>query len=419
MKPRTKKILFIGVVLFGIHFAWNHRWHLRPSAENQEVLSSDPKLTKASIARSLGAVQFYRGFPSEIELLDSGAASSSPRSTPARRVILQYALDGGLQAKMETLLAQTRPDYAAFVALDATTGRILSLVSSSTRDTIQENLALKATFPAASIFKVVTAAAAIGEKNFTADTEISFQGRNHTLYKSAILKPARPNRWTRQVTLREAFGQSINTVFGKIGAFSVGAEDLQNYADRFQFNRPIQADVLVEQGRAPITDDPWLLAESASGFTQENTMSPLQGALIAASIVNDGKMMEPYLVQSIHSLDGSTLYTAAPKMITRSVDQRTAHQIRSLMRETVERGTSKKSFRRFFRGKMEEIEVGGKTGSLTGTNPPGKVDWFVGYAEAGNQRIAICALTINEKNWRVKSSYMARVAIEQWFRGER
>jgi beta-lactamase class D len=68
---------------------------------------------------------------------------------------------------------------------------------------------------------------------------------------------------------------------------------------------------------------------------------------------------------------------------------------------------------------MEEIEVGGKTGSLTGTNPPGKVDWFVGYAEAGNQRIAICALTINEKNWRVKSSYMARVAIEQWFRGER
>jgi hypothetical protein len=63
------------------------------------------------------------------------------------------------------------------------------------------------------------------------------------------------------------------------------------------------------------------------------------------------------------------------------------------------------------------VEVGGKTGSLTGLEPRGKYDWFVGYAQHGGQKIAISALTIHGKLWRVKSSYLARRAIEQYFKG--
>jgi beta-lactamase class D len=60
--------------------------------------------------------------------------------------------------------------------------------------------------------------------------------------------------------------------------------------------------------------------------------------------------------------------------------------------------------------------VGGKTGSLTGLDPEGKYDWFVGFASHGDQRIAVAALTIHRKLWRVKSSYLARKAIENYFK---
>ena len=53
-------------------------------------------------------------------------------------------------------------------------------------------------------------------------------------------------------------------------------------------------------------------AEAASGYTRDNTMSPLQGALIAATIVNDGVMMEPYLVQAVYHTDGTPMYAAQP-----------------------------------------------------------------------------------------------------------
>jgi hypothetical protein len=59
--------------------------------------------------------------------------------------------------------------------------------------------------------------------------------------------------------------------------------------------------------------DAWTLAEAASGFTRDNTMSPLQGALIAATLVNQGKMVNPYAVESVHLQDGEPIYAAVPE----------------------------------------------------------------------------------------------------------
>jgi cell division protein FtsI/penicillin-binding protein 2 len=316
---------------------------------------------------------------------------------------------------MEGLFKQYRPDYGAFVAMDASTGQILSIVSYSDKSDIKENMAFRATFPSASVFKVVTAAAAIENQKFSADTPIMFNGANHTLYKHNILKNP-VNRWTRHATLKDAFAKSINTVFGRIGAFTVGPTELRTYADRFGFNRQIQADFLFQQGKAPIPDDAWGIAEAASGYTRDNTMSPMQGALIAATIVNEGVMMEPYLVQSVFTPEGTELYSAKPKVAQLSIEPSTAAELRRLMRETVVRGTSRKSFRGFERSKFADINVGGKTGSLTGTDPQGKYDWFVAFAEGRGRRIAFASLTIHQKLWRVKSSYLVRRAIEAYFK---
>ena len=85
------------------------------------------------------------------------------------------------------------------------------------------------------------------------------------------------------------------------------------------------------------------------------------------------------------------------------------------MRETVRRGSARKSFGNFFKGDFEDLDVGGKTGSLTGRMPAGKYDWFVGYAMQGDKRVSYASLTINKEFWTVKAHYVARKFIEAVF----
>ena len=388
---------------------WGYR-HFHEKAQVAQIEAAKSKgFSKDAIARALDSAGAFHSFPGELEVTLDGKK---------QKVVVQYAFDPKLQEAMESQFKSYRPDYGAFVAIDAVTGRVLSMVSYSARGDISDNLALRATFPSASVFKLVTAAAAISENNFSGATVIPFSGRDHTLYRSNIVG-SKMNRWTRYITLKKAFAKSVNTVFGRIGAYTVGANRLGDYADRFGFNHKIVADVPIQEGRAFIQNDPWLLAESASGYTLDNTMSPFQGAMMAATIANDGQMMEPYAIDSIHTPDGAELYASQPVRGKVAVSAATAAEVRDLMRETVASGTSRKSFRGFFKGAFSGLEVGGKTGSLTGFNPVGKYDWFVGYADGGSHRIAIAALTVHGKLWRVKSSYLARKAMEAFFKGKK
>jgi cell division protein FtsI/penicillin-binding protein 2 len=385
-------IFALGVNLFGFH----------PSSIQKGKLA----ITKDLLADTIGPFAKFYEFPEELDF-DLG---SSERA----RLKVQYTLDAKLQRTMGSLFKSYSPDYGAFVALDAETGRVLSMVSYSRDGGFPDNLALKASFPSASVFKVVTATAAIESRKMAPETVVSFNGRNHTLYKGQILK-SNVTRWTHFITFKDAFARSINTVFGKVGAFTVGQSSLKTYADRFGFNRKIAGDLPVQEGRAPIPNDAWGLAETASGYTLENTMSPIQGALMAAAVANNGVMMEPFMVQSLTRADGAHVYLGEPKVAGVTMDTSTAHQLRTLMKETVLHGTSRGAFRGFFKSSYALLDVGGKTGSLTGYHPKGKYDWFVGYASFSSRKIAIAALTIHEKQWRVKSSYLARRAIETFY----
>lgn len=371
-----------------------------------DKIKSSSAIPKRAIAQALEDSGKFHEFPKQVEVLFKGQQ---------RPAVLQYAFDSDLQESIETMFRTYKPDYGALVAMDASSGRVLAMVSYVQGDDMADNLALRATFPSASVFKVITAAAAISEKNFSPQTVVSFSGSNHTLYRSNVFG-TRTNRWTRYITLKDAFARSVNTVFGKIGAYSLGAEDLKLYANRFAFNRNIASDVPVQEGRAIIKNDPWSLAESASGYTRDTTMSPLHGALIAAAIVNDGVMMEPYVVDSAQGIDGTTLYSAEPQVLTVAVTPETANEMRELMRETVLSGTSRGAFKGFFKGPFAFLNVGGKTGSLRGTDPVGKYDWFIGFADNGSRKLAIAALTVHKKLWRIKSSYLARKTIETYFK---
>jgi penicillin-binding protein A len=394
------------LIVFGMA---KHQSELVSQIQSKVTLSeSAPKaLTKDKVKAALEYKATFYEFPSEIEMNLKGHEKVKVR--------VNYSFDSKLQKSMEALFKSYTPDYGAFVAMDAQTGKVLSMVSYSKEDKDAGNLALRASFPSASVFKVVTAVAAIEGHKISANTVIPFNGRNHTLFKHQIFGH-NITRWTHFTTLKDAFAKSINTVFGRLGAFTVGPHGLRLYADRFGFNRKIAADLPIQEGKAPIPEDQWGLAETASGYTVENTMSPLQGALIAASVANNGVMMEPFAVESIHDPQGQSLYSAHPQVASVTMDGATAQEIRALMRETVTHGTSRGSFKGFFKRKFSFVDVGGKTGSLTGYDPKGKYDWFVGYARYNEHRIAVAALTIHEKHWRVKSSYLARRAIENYFK---
>ncbi|MBS1963295.1 MAG: hypothetical protein JST04_13855 [Bdellovibrionales bacterium] len=375
------------------------------------ALDLKPKIAKDDIATALA--QVLPKTPPGGDLPKELVLDLKGRQYP---VSVDYALHAGLTDEMLRLFQQYKPDYGAFVAMDASTGRLLTLISYSPNDKINgQNLALRATFPSASVFKVVTAAAAISERKMNAGSIVSFNGRAHTLYKRNIFHET-TNRWTTHMTLKEAFARSVNAVFGKLGVFIVGPTELKSYAEKFGFNRKLPSDLPVQEGRAEITEDPWEIAEAASGFTKHNTMSPLQGALIAAAIANDGRLMEPYVVSELKNQAGETVFTGGPRLSNVVIDAQAAEEMKVLMRETVTSGTGRGSFRGFKKGEFGDIDVGGKTGSLTGTDPAGRYDWFVGYGVQGEHRLAIASLIISKEYWKVKSTVLARRAIELFFR---
>jgi cell division protein FtsI/penicillin-binding protein 2 len=126
--------------------------------------------------------------------------------------------------------------------------------------------------------------------------------------------------------------------------------------------------------------------------------------------------MEPYVVERMKNVDGEVVYQSQPMLSSTVINAQAAEEMKELMRETVTSGTSRGSFRGFKRSAYGFVDVGGKTGSLSGNDPEGKYDWFVGYGASGEHRLAVAALVISKEYWKVKSSFLARKAIEFYFK---
>lgn len=344
-------------------------------------------------------------FP-ETLALDTGSIVHEARLT--------YTMDPELNDFLDQIYARYKPDYGAFVALDASTGAILAMRSYTRDDEPWGNLVLRNSYPAASVFKVITAAASLDQDLLTPSSVLRYNGKKTSLYKSQVLKH-KDNKWTRRPTLKSAFAESINTVFARIGVYVLGADQLNRYARGFGFNTEIATDLDFDTGLTEISEDEWRIAESASGYTLTNTLSPLHGAMVASAIANEGVIMTPYIVEIATDGWGVPLYLDQPAVLSKPISAQTAAELRQLMRETVLRGSARKSFKQFFAGEFENLDVGGKTGSLTGRMPAGKYDWFVGYAVEGDRRIAYASLTINKEFWTVKAHYVARKFVETAF----
>lgn len=319
-------------------------------------------------------------------------------------------LEPALQARLEAILARARPIAGAIVLLDPRDGRVLGLASTA-RDRRLGHVALRSGFPAASLFKLVTAAAGLEAGTVTPTTTIRTVGGGvRRLRPEHVKDNPRRERWA--MTMEQALARSNNPVFGKVAVKRVGADRLAATAEAFGFNEPIPFELPLALSTADVPDDPLGLGKTGAGFG-DVTISPLHAALLAAAIANEGRMPRPWLVAAVTAADGRVVYEGGPAPLGRPVRPQTARALGEMMVDTVTRGTSRRAFRGSRAARRGEIA--GKTGSLNGKNPTGHYDWFAGFAPVTEPEVAVAALLVNGNLWHLKGSGAARAALEAFW----
>jgi peptidoglycan glycosyltransferase len=331
----------------------------------------------------------------------------------------QFRVDTSLDIELQHyLLSKLNPStarYIGIVAMDPATGRILSMVSFD-KTNASNNPCLDSRFPAASIFKIITASAVIEKYGFGPNHIFTFNGMKHTLYRSQLKD--RKTRYTNKITFKDAFAQSVNPVFGKIGALYLGKEALEKYAKAFGFDRKINFELRLDPSCVAVTDKPYRWAEIASGFNNNTKMSPIHGAMIVSAIINQGKLPEPTIVDRIVNEKGRVIYQNQPVSIDRAISANASATLSRLMATTVKSGTLRKIFRRYKRDKvLSRLNIGGKTGSIDNKTHDVRFDWFVGFAESkgGKKKIALSVIVAHEKYIGLRAGYYARIAMRSYF----
>jgi len=167
--------------------------------------------------------------------------------------------------------------------------------------------------------------------------------------------------------------------------------------------------------KAVIPEESYELARCGAGFG-EVTLNPLHAALIAAAVANQGVMMRPYLIETVRNSEGEILYQAQSKVWTQPISARTAMELNLMMRRTIDDGTASRTFQRYGKDLLKKVTISGKTGSLSGDNPPGLYDWFVGFAPAEDPQIAFSAMVINYQRYKLRGAFVAQEALRIFFR---
>ena len=325
-----------------------------------------------------------------------------------------YTVEPLLQEKIKKFLKDQRVPYGVFVAIDPFNGKVLALVEQSRYSPRAKGWAERATYPSASVFKLVTAAAALEEKKASPDTMISFHGGLYRLKRNNW--EDNPDRDIRKISLTEALAKSANVPFAKVANRWLDNTTLLNYANAFGFNRPIPFEIPLQSSHAAIPEARKDLAYAAAGFG-DTEMSPVHGALIASAIGNGGDLIVPHLVDHIVDQEGKEVYSPKTEIMGHVVSQGTTSLLKEMMSQTIISGTSRRAFRRVHRtAVLRDITIGGKTGSLSGNDPPGKYSWFVGMAPLEKPEIAVAALVINNSHWRIKGSDLAKEGFFQYFK---
>lgn len=340
----------------------------------------------------------------------SGKLGGRYASITPRNNVVFYTLDPDLQEFVSHTVEQAGAKHVAVVAMNPITGAILAIAG---RSPSIPSIEYHAGFPAASLFKVVTAAAAVEEAGIAPDSIVMFRGGTYTLNQSNYLPNPRADH--RTMSVGEAMGRSCNPVFGHLGIKHLDGSILNRYAQRFGFNRPLPLEVALQTSSAKIpSGDLFELSRTSAGFG-EVRISPVHAAAMVSAVANGGLLPRPYLVERIADFDGVTLERTRPEALQRVVQPDTARTLLEMMQYTTTTGTSRREFMRGGRPALGSIEVAGKTGTLSGSNPAGLNNWFIGAAPLNTPEIAVAVITV-DATYSAKASRLARLVMQRYFK---
>ncbi|MFD8370414.1 peptidoglycan D,D-transpeptidase FtsI family protein [Streptomyces sp. NPDC059688] len=310
---------------------------------------------------------------------------------------------------------KARGGKGAVVALEPSTGKILALASYPSYDPssfagnstdvdaknwtkLQKknnpadpmlNRALRETYPPGSTFKVVTAAAALENGKYTSADEKTDSPLPWVMPGTSTQLKNEGNIPCKNATMRVALQYSCNTVFGKIGA-DLGNDKMLAEAKKFGFD---SEQFTPSRSNASVFSDDMNPSQTAlSSIGQFNTAAtPLQMAMVASAVANDGKLMKPYMVDELQSSNVDPVAKTEPEEMSRPLSPKNAQILQSMMETVVKEGTGKNA-------QISGVTVGGKTGTAQHgvANSANPYAWFISYARLGDGSSPVAVATVIE-----------------------
>ncbi|MCK9604546.1 MAG: penicillin-binding protein 2 [Candidatus Omnitrophica bacterium] len=309
--------------------------------------------------------------------------------------VIQYIAERELDKAFKTYHAKG----ASIVVMDPRTGAILALANRPTfdlneysrvaKDTLR-NRAICDLFEPGSVFKIVTASAALEEKKVNEETRFFCENGAYRVGPH-ILHDHQPHGW---LTFRQVIEESSNIGTTKVAQI-LGADTVYKYVKLFGFGSKLGVDLPGEI--SGMIKEPRFWSKTSIGAVpigQEVGVTALQLVTAISVIANGGKLMKPYIVEEVRDKYGESIKKYSPVVLRQAISTDTALRIKKILTGVVEEGTGKMA-------KLDDITSAGKTGTAqkleaNGAYSHGKfVASFIGFAPAEEPVIAI-VVTVDE-----------------------
>lgn len=328
-------------------------------------------------------------------------------------LLFHYTIQGDLQKRVHDFMAAYQVPYGVFVAIEPASGRILAMTSYSSVDPGWSKNSYFNLYPMASLFKIITAAAALESRKINPETVIEFRGNSYS--ENPRYWEVSPRGKNNRMDVTSAMGKSINPVYGRLACDIAGKASVMECANRFGFNQSLLPGTSAKQSTAGEPQSNHELMLMGAGLDHDVKISPLHAAVMMAAIANNGKMMAPGLTDRITDGKGASKELFAPQEIRSLVSPETATALTRMLSSTVTTGTSRRAFHDRRGRPLLKVDVAAKTGSINGSDPRGHYSWFAAFAPVHNPRIALVALVINHDKWKIKSAQVGERALEEFF----
>jgi peptidoglycan glycosyltransferase len=253
------------------------------------------------------------------------------------------------------------------------------------------NRATQGRYPPGSTFKVVTAAAALDSGRFQPDTIVD--GSSPKTVSGTPLSNFGGQSYG-PISLTDALTNSVNTVWAEVGA-RLGGRTMADYMERFGFGDLPPLDYPPDQmtpsgiysGRRLISTRRRSVDIGRVAIGQERLqVTPLQMAMVAATVANRGTLMAPRLVERVIDAEGRVVDRPGTEQLAKVMSSRAALQLTQMMANVVEEGSGTAAA-------LEGVRVAGKTGTAEVDGGAANQAWFIAFAPVDRPQMAI-AVTV-------------------------